>query len=87
LDLSTFFVPKKPINIHAQYVREGLKFVVEDMAVTVFDFGNCGSVELNPKLGEPPRKGVLRQGWLRIMTRLSDPPTDNVFPRSLPDHT
>jgi hypothetical protein len=27
------------------------EFVIEDMAVTVFDFGNCGSVELNPEFG------------------------------------
>jgi hypothetical protein len=54
LDLSTLLAPKKPINIHAQYLCEGLKFVIEDMAVTIFDFGNCGSVELNPESGESP---------------------------------
>jgi len=54
------FIPKEPINFHAQYVRQSLKLVVKDMAEVVFDFGNCGSVELNSVPGEFPRKGILR---------------------------
>jgi hypothetical protein len=50
----TFSYPKKPIGFHAQRVCEGLKFVVKDMAVVVFDFGNGGPVELDSEPSEPP---------------------------------
>jgi hypothetical protein len=49
----TFSYPKKPIDLHAQSVCDTLKFVIKDMAVVIFDFGDCGSVELNSQTGEP----------------------------------
>jgi hypothetical protein len=48
----TLFHPQKPINLRPQGVRESLKFVIKNMAVIVFDFGNCGSVELDPEPGQ-----------------------------------
>ena len=48
----TFFHPKKPIDLHAQHVAEGLKFIVKNMAEIIFDFRNCGPVKLNPMPSE-----------------------------------
>jgi hypothetical protein len=50
----TLFHPQKPIDLRAQSFREGLKLVVKNMAVIIFDFGNCRSVELNAEPGESP---------------------------------
>jgi hypothetical protein len=55
--------------------------------VIVFDFGNRGSVELNPESSELPRKGVLRQHWLTILTRFSHAPANDIFAHRLLDHT
>ena len=55
-NLDPFFIPKKPIDLHAQHVREGLEFVVKDMAKVVFDFGDRGSVKLNPEPSEFPER-------------------------------
>jgi hypothetical protein len=52
--LDPFFIPKKPIDLHAQRVRESLEFVVKGMAKVVFDFGNRGSVKLNSEPCEFP---------------------------------
>jgi len=59
-DLSLLFIPEQPIGSHAQHIRESLKLVVEHMTVIVFDFGDCGSIKLDPESSELPRKGILR---------------------------
>ncbi len=46
------FHSQEPINVRAQNVRERLKFVIQDVTVIVFDFGNCRPVELNAEPGE-----------------------------------
>jgi hypothetical protein len=51
---SLLFVPKQPINPNAQYICEGLEFVIEHTTVIVLDFGNCGSIKLDPESSEPP---------------------------------
>jgi hypothetical protein len=48
------------MGVDAQHVCEGLKLVIEHVSVIVFDFGNRGSVELNPESGELPGEGILR---------------------------
>lgn len=45
--------------MYAEHFGKRLQFVVEHMAEVVFDFCNCGSVELNPLPGKSPRKGIL----------------------------
>jgi hypothetical protein len=57
---SPVFIPEQPINLYAQDICEGFKLVVENVAVIVFDFGDCGSIKLYPESSEPPRKGILR---------------------------
>jgi hypothetical protein len=57
------------------------------MAVIVFDFGNRGSIELNPESSELPGKGVLRQHWPAILTRFSHAPANDVLTHWLLDHT
>jgi hypothetical protein len=49
---SPLFRTQKPANLRAQSVREGLKFEIENMAMIIFDFGNRGSVDLNPEPGK-----------------------------------
>ena len=56
----TSFLSKQPIDVNAQCLREGLKFVVEYAAVVVFDFGDRGSVKLDAQSSEFSRKGILR---------------------------
>jgi hypothetical protein len=46
--LSPLFIPEQPIDPDAQHVCEGLKLVVEHITVIVFDFGDCGSIKLDP---------------------------------------
>jgi hypothetical protein len=65
---------------------ESLKFVVQDMTMIVFDFGNCGSVELNPEPSELPGEGVLRQHWLTILTGFGHAPANDVPAHGLLDH-
>ncbi|MGC2472756.1 MAG: hypothetical protein WA485_00360 [Candidatus Sulfotelmatobacter sp.] len=54
MDRSSLPISKKPFDVHAQGLREGPKLVVKDMAVIVFDFGDCSSIELNPEPSELP---------------------------------
>lgn len=45
----------------------------------VFDFGYCGSVELNSTSCQPPRESVLGQRRLKEAARLSNSFSDDVF--------
>jgi hypothetical protein len=46
-DLSLLPAPKKPIRVRSQHLSEGSKLIIKDVTVTVFDFGDRGSVELD----------------------------------------
>jgi hypothetical protein len=56
---SLLFISEQPVNVNAQGLRDGFKFVVKYMTVIIFDFGDRGSVELNPKPSKLTRKGIL----------------------------
>jgi len=51
-DLSLLPTPKKPVRVHSQYLSESPELVIKDITVTIFDFGDRGSVELNSNPGE-----------------------------------
>lgn len=76
-----FFVPEEPSHLYAQNKGESLQLVVENMAETVFDLGNRGSVKLNSTASQPARESVLRYRWCKAATSPGYAPADNVFAR------